>query len=1076
MGATISKIKFKKGVITVDYYVSGEDATIQAFDASDPTNIIYVDQEKADGTFSFGLPSDFTGEAVTVRVGGKYEQTAEATVSVTPTPAPTPDPESTEMGGIYSYVNKEDFTTTEINYDGKYMFTEADFKEEPNSAAYYKGDAGMVVYDEYAGAEGVFYMEGHALPGETLSIGFDPIKTGKAKISIKFMQTNFANAAGDGEVPFFSILDSSTGNYAVKNCWAKYTSDKVPLSGMYFYNGTTPLRYRNVTEDSSWHTLTYLIDMDTKTFDLEFDGSVVQSGNAFFSDVSELSKIYFGGSRAQWGSNYYIDEFVVKAENADEYNKHTVTFYNDDKTTVLGTKQIKDSRRLVPIDNPSRRGYTFINWYTADGELADFSSVTEDMSVYAKFLPKCTVEFYNEDKVTKLATITVDYAGSPKITPPTKEDYTFMGWVLDNGRVVDISSVTQDYTLYAWFEKQPIISYYDIDDSGNAVYYTTQQVDYATDVTPPAGPEKAGKSFIGWGMIDGTLADLSNLRGDRKLYAIYGDKKTDAVEDMETIAQRVNNQAGETVLGESSSKAGDYTGFQGSTGFKNERLYSTRNNYWITPKEGGNTYLTYNYTGSYNYDDARFYVDQSTSSNIVEMSYDFRITAYRNAQSVSANAGGFGSVFGFKEGATSSQEFLLGTASTKENRGVAIYDKANNKWISIIPYDAANPDYNWHNMKYIIDFDNQQILVMLDGQIKANVGFAVDDIKTVDYLRFCLLHGGHIGAQSTFRLDNIAAKTYVKDGTEIVEDTYTVEFYAEDGTTLLDSQSVKEGKTPEYKGVTPTKEPTKEVEYVFSGWTPDITSVVSNMKVTPVFKAVPRTYTVTFVIDGKETKVKAQYGTAAEAPSNPLKLADAQYTYTFKEWDKDFSFVEGDMTVEAVFEKTLRKYKVTFYAEDRTTILAEVMTDYGTAAAAPEAPEKEPVGTTTYTFAGWVTATGDAADLTNITKNVVVYAKYDEHHTMRTIEFIWGDVNNDGVVDVSDGVAILSALKAGQKVFGEFTIGEIFAVPYIWGDINNDGVVDISDSVVIRTALKAGNRKIGEFTIGEKVILEAPNE
>ena len=39
------------------------------------------------------------------------------------------------------------------------------------------------------------------------------------------------------------------------------------------------------------------------------------------------------------------------------------------------------------------------------------------------------------------------------------------------------------------------------------------------------------------------------------------------------------------------------------------------------------------------------------------------------------------------------------------------------------------------------------------------------------------------------------------------------------------------------------------------------------------------------------------------------------------------------------------------------------------------------------------------------------------------VTFIWGDVNGDGTVDVTDGTAIINSTSGGQKIFGNYEIG-----------------------------------------------------
>ena len=1105
-GATISSIKYRKGTVTVEYYVGSDDATIMAYDAADPSNVIYVDQEPADGSFSFGVPEDFTGEQVTVRIGGKNEAVAEETVYVTPTPAPTPDPESIEAGGIYGYVNKEDFTTASINYDEKYMVTEADFKEVPNTAAFAKGADALVVYDEYAGSEGVLYVQGHALGFEDMTYYFDPITSGKAKISVKFMYASMPQAGGDGECPFFSIQDSS-GTYAIKNCAAQYTSSTVPVSGMYFYDTASDyVRYRTPGSDSSWHTLTYIIDMDTKTFDVDYDGTLYE-GNHFFGDVTNLSQIYFRGCREQWNGNYYVDEIKVMAESADEYPTHTVTFYNDDEETVIATQQIKDGRRMIPAEAPARRGHTFIGWYLADGTEADFSSITDDMSVYALYLPKCTIDFYNEDRETLLGSVTVDYAQGAHITNPTKEGYTFMGWVDGNGTVIDLSSITQNWTAYAWFEKQPVISYYDLDAEGNAILYDTQVIDYATDAPAmPAPTSRTDATFIAWGTMDGSVANLSCVTGNRKVYAIYGTEDSSAVEDFETLIDRVNEVAGDTVMTASGIKDGTYEGIQGSTGFEKESLYAFGDSRaggvqygWKTEQVNGSKVWKHVMCMACNSDDMKFYPAKAETTDVFHIGYDFKMDQWNNAQSVGANAGGFGSVFGTKKGSTTSAELVFVTASTRDNRGLAVLDPSTNTWVSILPYDSANPDLTWHHVDYYIDMASQKIAIALDGVIKAYVPLSTTEVTSIDYLRFCLLHGGHIGTQSYFNLDNVAIQAYTNSGVTPAPTYYNVTFLAEDGETVLDTQSVIEGGTAVYGGATPTKEGTATISYVFDGWSSSIANVYDNITVTPVFRETARKYNVTFVIDGKETVVPTEYGAAAVAPQNPTKAPTAQYEYTFREWDKPFDNITSDLTVTALFDEAVRYYTVTFYHDDGTTVLGTSRVAYGESATAPEEPTKENTAQYEYAFSKW------DKDFSNVSSDLTVTAVftatlksytvtyYDDDKTtvLHTTSTKYGNSavrpNNpykapaNGYVYTFAGWVLengesadteLSNITGPLNVYAKYDAEETTTrtITFLWGDVNNDGKINAFDASAITNALTGGQKVYGEYTVKEAYV------
>jgi len=102
----------------------------------------------------------------------------------------------------------------------------------------------------------------------------------------------------------------------------------------------------------------------------------------------------------------------------------------------------------------------------------------------------------------------------------------------------------------------------------------------------------------------------------------------------------------------------------------------------------------------------------------------------------------------------------------------------------------------------------------------------------------------------------------------------------------------------------------------------------------------PRIYTVTFR-DGANvlSAQQVESGKAAPAPASPAKTG-----HTFAGWDKAFSEITGDLTVNAQW--TVNQYTVTF--QDGASLLSTQTVDYGKAAQAPANPTK-----TGHTFAGW---------------------------------------------------------------------------------------------------------------------------
>ena len=68
------------------------------------------------------------------------------------------------------------------------------------------------------------------------------------------------------------------------------------------------------------------------------------------------------------------------------------------------------------------------------------------------------------------------------------------------------------------------------------------------------------------------------------------------------------------------------------------------------------------------------------------------------------------------------------------------------------------------------------------------------------------------------------------------------------------------------------------------------------------------TYTVTFVVDGKETEIVVISGNDATAPTDVKKDYDETYHYEFIGWDKEFTNIKSDLVVTAKFDAKAHSY------------------------------------------------------------------------------------------------------------------------------------------------------------------------
>jgi len=189
-------------------------------------------------------------------------------------------------------------------------------------------------------------------------------------------------------------------------------------------------------------------------------------------------------------------------------------------------------------------------------------------------------------------------------------------------------------------------------------------------------------------------------------------------------------------------------------------------------------------------------------------------------------------------------------------------------------------------------------------------------------------------------------------GVEVEPPLYTVKFVDKDGN-LLSEQEIYRGraaKAPEAPTI---------ADYSFTGWDTEFDNVQSDLTVKAVYKAA-ESYTVTFKdADGTVLKTETVIsGHSATAPTAPTK-ADK----VFSKWDKDYSNIQSDLTVTAVY-RDKGSYTVTF-KDYNGVVLGTASAKEGEAASAPATPTREG-----YKFKGWSSA------ITSVKSDMTVTAQY----------------------------------------------------------------------------------------------------
>ena len=139
------------------------------------------------------------------------------------------------------------------------------------------------------------------------------------------------------------------------------------------------------------------------------------------------------------------------------------------------------------------------------------------------------------------------------------------------------------------------------------------------------------------------------------------------------------------------------------------------------------------------------------------------------------------------------------------------------------------------------------------------------------------------------------------------ENSYTVTWKNYDGTVLETDYNVQRGTTPTYDGNTPTREADGNYIYLFTGWSPTVSSIYSDKTYTAQFSQ-KSLYTVTWKnYDGTvlEIDYNVLEGTTPTYDGATPTKEEEGYLYTFNGWSPTVSSIYSDKTYTAQFNVTL---------------------------------------------------------------------------------------------------------------------------------------------------------------------------
>lgn len=818
-----------------------------------------------------------------------------------------------------------------------------------------------------------------------------------AKWTVNTYEVYFDAGASDDWYPMQTIAYGDKVVKPVDPTLDGYDFDGWLLDGK-AYSFDTPVT-ADMTLTASWKTA------QVKTHTVTFTGA----GDDFTQTVADGSSATVptvpskkGYTFAGWysGDSLYdfttpvTDDLTVEAHWTK--NTYTVSFDSNGGSDV-DSQQVEYKDTASQPDNPTLDGYTFQGW-TLDGDPYDFNTpVTSSITLkalWSKNTPvakKHTVTF-DSGKGSKVDSQTVK-EGDPVSKPdnPTREGYTFNGWLLGGDPYDFTTLVMQDLTLTASWTKNKSTYTVKFDLNGGDGDIADQKVKEGSTIDRPDNPTREGYTFLGWyagdaaydwdtpvtGNLILTAHWQKNEQPQPKTYTVTFDYQNGSPSDARTVSE------GNTVTPpENPVRDGyDFQGWVGIDGSEfnfeqpitSDTLVSAKWKKHEDPKPVMHT-VTFNSNGGTS-------IDPQTVQD--------GLTVRRPADPVKND-------YVFDGWYLDNDQYDFNKPVTGDITLTAIYHRK--------PIPQPNT--------YTVRFDTGEgskvdPQTIIEG--KTVIRPADPSMDGYDFQGW-LLDGKDYDWNTPITGDMTLTASWKKHE-EPKPVTHTVSFYTDGGNTVA-QQTVNDGET-----VTVPDTPTKN-GYTFSGWTLNGEPYDFNLPVTADItlkatwvenqKPQPKRHTVTFDTTGGSEigQQTVDEGEKAIQPANPTREG-----YDFQGWllnGQAYNWntpITGDITLTASWtEKAPTLFTVAFNTGGASNIPSQKVKE-GDKAARPTDPKR-----TGYTFTGWQLNGKDYDWNTPITTDIILTATWQKNETPKPVFYtVKFDTGNGSKID-------LQTIQQGGKV------------------------------------------------------------
>ena len=598
----------------------------------------------------------------------------------------------------------------------------------------------------------------------------------------------------------------------------------------------------------------------------------------------------------------------------------TLVFKAEDATTVTGQTEFSGViGTVVTAPTVEKTGYTFVGWKNESGEIvaAPTEIPAENLTLTAEWVKNVTVTFDTDGGSTiDPAPYTDKTPGTELVAPadPTKEGYTFLGWMDASGNVVEIPNVfpTSDVTYTAkWALNVKMNFIVDGEVKQSFDGYAGQ----AFDTSKVNEPSKTGYYFIGW---------------SSSVPSSFPEATTDYVAQWDTYTYEVRYYVDGAFVATNRVPYGSVI---------------------KTDVPGASAPVGYELTGWFTDPDCTVPFVEGTVMGAANLKLYAKTKVKTYTSTFNAAGGKFADG---KEETTVDTDYgeaiIAPAAPTLEGYTFA-------GWTPDVGFMDENGGKTYYATWVANDYN---VVYYVDGEVYDTLDIAFGEKLEVPsepgrtgrtFIGWTDTEGSDtIVDPTTFVMNESGYKFYAV----FSDNTYNAIFYL----TQADKDNGVVFKTVPtvYGQQIAAPEATARAGYTFLAWSPAPGAMPANdLEFVGTWKA--NTYTIKFFIDADATEaletVTADFGETIAAPKTPSKEG-----YTFVEWSPEvpetMPVVEGEfLRINATWK--VNEYTIAFDSDGGTPV-SPITQDYGTAVTAPAAPTK-----TGYDFVGWFADGADKA-------------------------------------------------------------------------------------------------------------------